>query len=136
MENKRRTKYLGTAFQKKLLFLVLAAALIPAAIIAICMYYLIFHMMGRQLGIPESIAYNLMPVLQKVNIIIAFAIPICLVLIWIIALELSHRVAGPFYRLEKELDERIAGKKHGPIMLRRKDEFKLLVDKINQLLTK
>lgn len=136
MENKRRKKYLGTSFQKKLLVLVLAAALIPAAIVAICMYYLIFNMMGRQLGIPEAIAYNLMPVLYRVNIILAFAIPISLVLIWIIAMELSHRVAGPLYRIEKELDERIAGKKHGPIKLRRTDEFKLLADKINRLINK
>ncbi len=41
-----------------------------------------------------------------------------------------------FRAKRKELDERIAGKKHGPITLRRTDEFKLLADKINRLINK
>jgi signal transduction histidine kinase len=53
-----------------------------------------------------------------------------------VALELSHRVAGPLYRMEKELDEIIAGNKSAPIKLRKKDEFKILADKINKLIAK
>lgn len=134
--NRRRKKYLGTVFQKKLLFLVFASAVIPATIVAVCMYYLIFNMLAVQMVFPEAIANNLMPVLHKVNIILAISIPITLLLIWIIALELSHRIAGPLYRMEKELDERISGAKQGSIKLRKKDEFKLLVDKLNKLLSK
>jgi signal transduction histidine kinase len=134
--NKRRKKYLGSAFQKKMLFLVFVAAVIPAAIIAVCMYYLIFSMLAWQMVIPEAIAYNLMPVLKKVNLVIALSVPIILVLLWLVALELSHRVAGPLYRMEKELDEIIAGNKSAPIKLRKKDEFKILADKINKLIAK
>jgi signal transduction histidine kinase len=134
--NKRRKKYLGSAFQKKMLFLVFVAAVIPAAIIAVCMYYLIFSMLAWQMVIPEAIAYNLMPVLKKVNLVIALSVPIILVLLWLVALELSHRVAGPLYRMEKELDEIISGAKKGPLKLRKKDEFKILADKINKLIAK
>ena len=93
-------------------------------------------MLALQMVFPEAIAYNVMPVLDKINIIIAIALPLSLFLIWIIALELSHRIAGPLYRMEKELDERINGHKHGPIRLREKDEFKLLADKFNKLICK
>ncbi|MBM3245635.1 MAG: hypothetical protein FJZ15_07605 [Candidatus Omnitrophica bacterium] len=134
--NKRRGKYLGTAFQNKLLFLVFASAIIPTTIVALCVYYLIFNMMAWQLVIPESIAYNLVPVLRKVNIIIFVSIPIILALVWTAALIISHRIAGPIYRMEKELDERISGAKHGPIHLRKKDEFKALVEKFNKLICK
>jgi signal transduction histidine kinase len=134
--NQRRKKYLGTSFQNKMLFLVFASAVIPAVIIAACLYYLIFHMLALQMVFPEAIAYNVMPVLDKINVIIAVALPLSLFLIWIIALELSHRIAGPLYRMEKELDERINGHKHGPIRLREKDEFKLLADKFNKLICK
>lgn len=134
--NKRKGKYLGTIFQNKLLFLVFASAVIPAAIIALCMYYLIFNMMAWQLVIPESIAYNLVPVLRKANIIIIISIPIVLALIWTAALILSHRIAGPLFRIEKELDERIAGIKQGPIKLRKKDELRPLVNKLNLILNK
>ncbi len=88
------------------------------------------------MAFPEAIANNLMPVLQRVNIILLVSMPIVLLLIWIVALELSHRIAGPLYRLEKELDERISGAKQGPIELRKKDELKLLVDKLNKLIFK
>lgn len=134
--NRRRKKYLGTVFQKKLLFLVFTSAVIPAVIVAVCMYYLIFNMLAIQMVFPEAIANSLLPVLHKVNIILAISIPVILLLIWIIALELSHRIAGPLYRMEKELDERISGTKQGPIKIRKKDELKLLLDKLNKLLLK
>jgi len=134
--NLRRKKYLGTSFQKKMLFLVFASSVIPAVIIAACLYYLIFQMLATQMVFPEAIAHNIIPVLNKVNLILAVALPVSLFLLWIIALELSHRVAGPLYRIEKELDERISGNKHGPIRLRAKDEFKLLADKLNKLICK
>ncbi|MCU0652451.1 MAG: hypothetical protein MUC39_05880 [Candidatus Omnitrophica bacterium] len=132
----RKKKYLGTTFQKKLLFLVFAAAVIPATVIALCLYYMIFNMLSIQMFFPEAIAYNVMPVLNKINMVIAIAIPIVLVVLWLIALELSHRVAGPLYRLEKELGEIVAGTKQGPIMVRRKDEFHSLAAKINKLILK
>ncbi len=132
--NKRKKKYLGTSFQKKLLFLVFASAMVPAVIVALCMYYMIFNMLAWQMVIPETIINNLMPVLKKVNLILAIAAPIVLIVIWLVALELSHRIAGPLYRMEKDLDERLAGRAKGPIKLRPKDEFKILVEKINRLI--
>ena len=132
--NKRKAKFIGTALQNKTLILVFAAAVIPTAIIAVCLYYLIFNMLAWQLGIPEAIAYNLVPVARKVNLIILIALPVALFIIWFMALELSHRIAGPLYRLEKELNERIEGRKSGPIQLREKDELKALADKINRLI--
>ncbi len=49
-----------------------------------------------------------------------------------ITLRLSHRVAGPFYRFEKVLDAMIQGDVSQPIMLREKDEGKILAQKINE----
>jgi len=85
---------------------------------------------------PEAIDNILIPVLNKVNLIMAITIPVSIVLIWFAALGLSHRITGPLYRIEKELDERIAGTKQGPIKLRQKDEFKLLVEKLNKVICK
>ncbi len=134
--NKRRKKFVGTPFQKKLLFLVFAAAVIPAAIVALCLYYLIFNLLASQIAIPEAIAYNVIPVAQKVFGIVAVAIPIVLIVIWFVALELSHRIAGPLFRLEKELDTRLRGDRKGPIKLREHDELKNLAEKINRLIEK
>ena len=133
---RKKFKFIGTSVQKKTLFLVFLAATMPAAIVGVCLYYLIFNLMAWQLGIPESVAYNLIPVAKKINTILMVALPIALVSIGMIALELSHRIAGPIYRLEKELDRIIAGEKIPQIKLRKKDELKPLVDKINKIISK
>lgn len=49
----------------------------------------------------------------------------------IITLVLTHRVAGPFFRFEKSLDEMIDGDISNKIILREKDEGKDLAQKIN-----
>ena len=135
--NKRRKKLIYTPVQRKLLFLIFASAVIPAGIAVAALYYLIFSLLSWQMGIPEAIAYNLLPVVKKVNLVILVAMPVVLLAIWFIALELSHRIAGPIYRLEKELDERLSGKASGSeIKLREKDELQELADKINRLLKK
>ncbi|MBN1405309.1 MAG: hypothetical protein JW946_02180 [Candidatus Omnitrophica bacterium] len=131
-QNRRKNKIIQGPIQKKLLLLVFFAAVIPAGIITVCLYYLIFNLLAWQIGIPEAVAYNLIPVAQKVNLIIMITIPIALIIIWVIALELSHRIAGPIYRLEKDLDAIIAGTKKGPIQLRKNDLLKELADKINK----
>jgi hypothetical protein len=104
--NMRKIKFINTPVQNKTLILVFIAAIVPMAIVSVCLYYLIFNMLAWQLGIPEIIAYNLVPVARKVNIIILLSLPAALFVIWLVALELSHRIAGPVYRLEKELDDR------------------------------
>lgn len=133
-KNKRRKKLIGTPLQKRILYLLFLSAIIPALIVGVCLYYVIFDIMAWQLGIPEAVAYNLIPVAKKVNLIIAIAIPITIFILFVIALELSHRIAGPLRRIEKELDKMISGEKRGPIKIRKKDAFKPLVDKINKLL--
>lgn len=132
--NQRRKKYIGTPLQKKLLILIFASAIIPTAVVAISFYYLVFNLLAEQLFIPEAIAYNLIPVLKKINLIIVVVLPVILFAIWKVSLELSHRISGPLFRLERELDERIAGRARGEIKLRPKDEFKALAEKINKLI--
>lgn len=51
----------------------------------------------------------------------------------IIAIFLSHRVAGPLYKLEHSVDAMIHGNFADPIFLRRKDEGQALAEKLNQL---
>jgi methyl-accepting chemotaxis protein len=52
-------------------------------------------------------------------------------LVVIVTLVLTHRVAGPFYRFEKTLDEMMDGDLSRKIILRGKDEGKDLAQKIN-----
>jgi len=134
--SKRKHKLIGSALQNKILFIIFVAAVFPTTIAIVSLYYLIFNLLAWQVNMPAVIASNLMPVVNKINLIIFISLPLVLLVLWIMDLELSHRIAGPVYRLEKDLDDRISGKASGPISLRKHDELKPLTSKINKLLTK
>ncbi|MEW6594350.1 MAG: methyl-accepting chemotaxis protein [Thermodesulfobacteriota bacterium] len=51
----------------------------------------------------------------------------------VIAIFLSHRVAGPLYKLEHSVEDMIHGNFAAPIFLRRKDEGQALAEKLNRL---
>lgn len=133
-----RTKYLtGSRIQMRYLFLLMISMLVPLIFLGGCLYYLIFTIMAEQLGIPEYIAYNLFPVIKKINVILLAGIPpILLLLLWW-GVILSHRFAGPMERLEKEL-KRIS--EHCDykcrLKLRKNDDLKVIADAMNKLLEK
>ena len=132
----RRKKILANKrVQLKYLMLLVVSMVIPLLFVIGCLYYLIFTIMAEQLGIPESIAYNLFPVVKKINAILAIGLPpLFLLLIWWGAI-LSHRFAGPLERLERELEKITHSHDFSHrIRLRRNDDVRPLADAINKLL--
>lgn len=133
---KRTRRIISHPLQRKLLMFIFAASLIPSGIITVCLYYLIFNLMAWQVGLPDVISSNLIPMAQRVSLIILVLFPVALLIIWNVAIILSHRITGPVYRLETDLKKYIQGEKKGPIRLREKDELQDLVSLINQLIDK
>ena len=133
-----RIKYLtGTRTQMHYLGLLLACMIIPLVVSVGCLYYLIFNMMERQLGIPEYIFYNLMPVIKKINLILLWGVPPLFILLIFWGVILSHRFAGPLERLERELHKIIdEGHYKWRIKVRKQDDLKPIADTINKLLDK
>ncbi len=78
-----------------------------------------------QLGTTPGILFRKILSTQWLFIVLG-GLAICM-----ITLRLSHRVAGPFYRFEKMLDEMINKDLSTPVILREKDEGKELAKKIN-----
>ena len=64
--------------------------------------------------------------------LLLFLIPISLVITGF-SIILTHRIAGPVYRLEKTLDELIQGEDVRYIKLRKNDELKDLAAKLNEV---
>jgi len=133
-----RTKFLiGRSVQLKYLALLMLSMVIPLVFVGGCLYYLIFNLMAEQLGIPESIAYNLFPVIDKMNLILLLGLPPLFLLLIIWGIMLTHRLLGPLERLEKEL-ERIynSGDYTKRLKLRKNDDIRPIADAINKLLDK
>lgn len=133
----RRKKYLvKIGLQFRYLGLILAAVILPVFLISACLYYLVFQLMAEQLAIPESIAFNLMPVFHKINFILIFGVPVIAAALLFLGLSISHRIAGPIFRIEKELAEISKGDFSRRIKLRKRDELASVAGAINRLLDK
>ena len=133
---KKRRKFLvKKGMQFRFLGLILISVLFPTLLVGACLYWLIFSMMAQQLGIPESIAYNLPPVISRVDGILIVGLPVLLLLLLGWGLLLSHRIAGPIYRLERELNRMAReGDFSVRLKLRRNDELGSVADGINKVL--
>lgn len=125
---------IANRFQRKILTLVFLSTVVPMIIAVICLYYLIFNIVASEIGIPEAIGYALIPAAKRAALIAIVGFFVSVVLIWMWALIVSHRLVGPLERLCRELDERITGKKKGYIYFRKADYLAILVGRINLLL--
>lgn len=92
--------------------------------------------MAQQLGIPESIAYNITPVFHQINLILLLGVPIICIAILSWGVLISHRIAGPIYRLEKDLERIAKGDFSLRINIRRNDELRSIAEGINRIVDK
>lgn len=136
IKNKRKRWFFANKLHRQTLLLVFLAAFVPTIVVAFCLYYLIFNITASEFGIPEIIAYNIIPAAQKVSTILLIAAPITIFIILFFAYKITHKIFGPFDRIIRELDEHIAGKRKGHIILRKGDKFQPLAERINKLLDK
>ena len=122
--------------ERHYLRLIALSLILPTLILGSCLYYVIFNLMAEQLGIPEIVAYHLLPVVQKVNIVLMVSLPVLFLILFSIGLVLTRNLVGPIERLERELEEIVSGNLSRRLQLRKKDELRTLVDDINILLDK
>ena len=132
--HRRKRYFIKAGLQLRYLRLVLLAIILPVFLFSACLYYLIIYLMAQQLGIPESIFYNITPVVNKINIILLIGLPVISLLILFWGLIISHRIAGPLYRLERELERIAQGDFSLRIRLRRRDELISIAQGINKVL--
>ena len=99
-----RIRFITTnPLQAKFLAIIFLSMMVPLFVVGGCLYYLMFQIMAEQLAIPESIAYNLIPVLHRMNFLILVGLPPIVVLLFIWGIIVTHRLMGPLERLEDEI---------------------------------
>lgn len=133
MEKIKRRRYL---VDKRFQFRYMSFVAVPLVLLLGGLYYLIYYCVFNQILIPEAIAVILLPAMKNVNIALLFCMPVLLFFILRTALVYSNRIIGPIPRLEKELGKAIAGDYSVRFKVRRKDELKPFIDKVNTLLEK
>ena len=122
--------------QHKFLGLIVISMLLPLVIVGGCLYYLMFQVMADQLAMPETIAENLMPVFYKINFILMVSVPAIVVIVFIFATVLTHRLFGPLERLENVLRKIAQGDYSVRINMRKNDALKPAAESINTIIEK
>jgi hypothetical protein len=135
MRTRRKSLFVPHSVQWDYLRLVLVAMIAPTFLATACLYYLIWQTVAQEMAIPELIAQVLFPALKQVNKVIGIGLPIVFGLIFFFAVKLSHRLVGPIYRLEKDLEMMAeTGDVDRFLRIRPHDHLHSLVAKINRVL--
>jgi len=132
----RNFLFIHNALERHYLRLIAWSMILPTLILGGCLYYIIFNLMAEQLGIPEVIAFHLLPVVDKVNLVIFISLPIVFLLLFIIGRIIARNLVGPIERIESELRKAVTSDRLCRIRVRSEDRLKPLVDDINAVIEK
>lgn len=118
------------------MFIIVLSMLLPTLFVGGCLYYFIFTVLAEQLTLPDLIASDLMPVIQKINVILAIGLPLVFIAILSWAAVLSYRFIAPLERLEEDLEKIDNGDYSARLEIRDDHELKPIADVINDLVDK
>jgi len=129
----RRRQYLvETRFQLKYVGLILLLMYLTGIVCSYLVYYTGMMFMGEKLAsvYPQG---RLVSIVNVVNVRILVSLVLATPLVAIIGIFLSHRIAGPWYRMEKFMISVVSGDLTSLITLRKNDELIPLANRINDL---
>ncbi|MDD4203395.1 MAG: methyl-accepting chemotaxis protein [Candidatus Omnitrophica bacterium] len=130
---KRRQYLVATDFQLRFVGLILLFMFAMTFFSAITIYYNIWMLLGEKLAnvYPQA---RLAGILKSANLKLLLNILVLTPFVIIAGIVLSHRIAGPIYRLKQDLEAVKQGKYSLRIQLRKKDEFQDLAKAINTVI--
>ena len=129
----KRTRYLvSREFQLRYVTQILLLMFMTAALCSYVVYYTGMVALAEKLAsvYPQG---RLVAILNTVNLKILLSVIIVSPLVAIIGILLSHRIAGPIYRIELSLNKIASGDLTGRITLRQGDELVNVAERINNL---
>lgn len=138
MANKkfRRKRYIILlGFQLKYILYILLFIYIGAAVAGYTVYWTTWVTLGEKLAnvYPRS---RLIYIFHDANMTLLIRMLIITPIFILIGIFLSHRIAGPIYRISKYLDALKVGDYSHDVTLRKKDELKNLAGKLTELCRK
>jgi len=130
---RRKKIVVKPGFQLRYTGIILAAVFAASLICILTTYYSSMSLLGEKLAYVYP-AGRLAVTIREINMIIILRVLISIPLLVLIGIMLSHRVAGPAYRIEKTLKEIGKGNLDIYIKLRKYDELVGIADAVNEML--
>lgn len=129
---KRKRFLIRKKFQLKYSGLILSVIFLSALVSGYTIYYNVWYHLGGKLAAvyPQG---RLIEIFRFVNVRLALNMFFVSLLCAGVGIMVSHRIAGPVYRMIKFLDSLSEGNYERRIKLRKRDELKDLAEAINRL---
>lgn len=129
---KRRQYIVARRFQLKYTGIILLLMFITAGFCSYAIYYTSMILFGEKLAsvYPQG---QLVSIVKTVNMRILISMLVISPLVGCLGIYLSHKIAGPIYRIERFLAGMVKGDFSSRITLRKGDEMVSLADAINRL---
>lgn len=130
---KRRVYFIEPSFQLRFISRTFLFILVGSLITAGSVYYTAWSELGDKLAAvyPQG---RLLAIFTKVNLQVLASLVLALPILLYISMRISHRIAGPIYRIKKELAEIAKGRLDTQVKLRQRDEMQDVAQSINQML--
>ena len=129
----RRKKYLiKKGLQFRYIGTILAVVFFIALVCTATTYYSLLVLLGEKLAnvYPQG---RLAITLKNVNVIVLYRVLLLIPFVTIVGLILSHRIAGPVFRIEAVLQDIGKGNLDVKVSLRKRDELKDLAETVNTM---
>jgi len=110
--------------------------IIPTVVVGGCLYYLIFTVMAEQLVLPDIIARDLLPVIQRINVVLIIGLPAVFIVLLTWAVILSYRFVAPLERLEEDIERIDEGDYTVRLQINRDHDLAPVAGVINDLVDK
>lgn len=132
---KRKRYFVAAKFQVKYIAYILLFLYIGAAIAGYTVYWTTWVTLGEKLAsvYPRG---RLIYIFKAANLTLLLRLLLITPIFVVIGTFLSHRIAGPIYRIGKYIDLMKQGDYSTCLVLRKKDELKVLAQKITELCVK
>lgn len=130
---KIRTNYIIKGkLQLKYITVTLIIMLLASIITGVTIYQTGWPLMEERL---EKVypQYKLTPIMKTIREKLILNLILMTPVIIILSIFLSHKIAGPIYRLETDIEELSKGNLRKRVRLRKGDELKTIADQINNL---
>jgi methyl-accepting chemotaxis protein len=127
----RRRKLIDRGYQFRSIATWLAVVLAGFLVCAACLALYFWIASSRGEGMTGAEIERLLAIMLPPILVNDIAIMVLVVVVGIVS---THRVAGPVYRMESDIDRVLSGQLHARVRLRRGDAFPGLAEKVNELI--
>jgi len=130
----RRRRYLvSKKFQLRFAGMIILFMFLVALFSSLIIYYQIWMLLGEKLAnvYPQG---RLAGILRTANFNLFLRLLLVTPFVFALAIVLSHRIAGPIYRIQKTLDDVLSGDYSKRLYLRKTDELKDVAESINKMI--